>query len=452
MASPSGVNPRIFGAYDVRGVYPTDLNEDAAYRVGRAFAQYLGVSPIAVGRDMRISSPALAQAFLRGITDQGADAIDLGLTTTDELYFAVGKYGYPAGAMITASHNPKQYNGIKMCRANAVAISSETGGFAIRDLAVEGTFTEPTTKGTVTQRDVSDAYVEHCLSFINLANVKPYAIAVDAGNGMAGMLLPRVFEQLPCTLIPLYFELDGTFPNHPASPIEPENTAELRRIVPERGCQMGVAFDGDADRMFLIDEKGRLLGGDMVTALVARSLLRSNPGATILYNLICSRSVPEIIERDGGRAVRTRVGHSFIKAQMREENAIFGGEHSGHFYFRDNWYADSGLIAFLIVLEMVSLSGKTVSELVAEVDTRFRSGEVNSETHDQQGRLAAIEQIYGGQGATIDHLDGVTISFPTWWANVRPSNTEPLLRLNVEADSLDEMERRRDELLAVIRQ
>jgi phosphomannomutase len=452
MASPSGVNPRIFGAYDVRGVYPTDLNEDAAYRIGRAFAQYLGVSPIAVGRDMRISSPALAQAFLRGITDQGADAIDLGLTTTDELYFAVGKYGYPAGAMITASHNPKQYNGIKMCKAEAVAISSETGGFAIRDLAVAGQFTEPASKGGITLRDVSDAYVEHCLSFIDVAKVKPYTIAVDAGNGMAGMMLPRVFENLPCTLIPLYFELDGTFPNHPASPIEPENTEELRKIVPERGCQMGVAFDGDADRMFLIDEHGKLLGGDMVTALVARSLLRGHPGATILYNLICSRSVPEVIERDGGRAVRTRVGHSFIKAQMREENAIFGGEHSGHFYFRDNWYADSGLIAFLIVLEMISVSRKTVSELVAEVDTRFRSGEVNSETHDQKGRLAAIEQIYGAKGGAIDHLDGVTVSFPTWWANVRPSNTEPLLRLNVEADTHAEMEQRRDELLAVIRQ
>ncbi len=452
MASPSGVNPRIFGAYDVRGVYPADLDENTAYRIGRAFAQYLAVSPIAVGRDMRLSSPALAQAFIRGVTEQGADAIDLGLTTTDELYFAVGKYGYPAGAMITASHNPKQYNGIKMCRENAVSISSETGGFAIRDLAVSGQFTEPARKGDVTRRDVSDAYVEHCLSFIDVASVKPFRIAVDAGNGMAGMLIPRVFEKLPCELIPLYFELDGSFPNHPASPIEPENTEELRRIVPERGCEMGVAFDGDADRMFLVDEHGRLLGGDMVTALVARSLLRTQRGATILYNLICSRSVPEVIERDGGRAVRTRVGHSFIKARMREENAVFGGEHSGHFYFRDNWYADSGLIAFLIVLELVSLSGKTVSELVAEVDTRFRSGEVNSDTHDQKGRMEAIERIYAAQGAAIDHLDGVTIAFPTWWANVRPSNTEPLLRLNVEADTQDEMERRRDELLAVIRQ
>ncbi|HZC06083.1 MAG TPA: phosphomannomutase/phosphoglucomutase [Ktedonobacterales bacterium] len=455
MASPSsqsGVNPKIFGAYDVRGVFPTDLNDETAYRIGRAFAQYLGVERIAVGRDMRLSSPALAQAFMRGITDQGTDAIDLGMTTTDELYFAVGKFGYPGGAMITASHNPKQYNGIKMCRADAVAISSETGGFAIRDLAVSGQFAEPERTGQISQRDVSDAFADHCLSFIDVSKVKPYKVAVDAGNGMAGLIVPRVFQKLPCELVPLYFELDGTFPNHPASPIEPENTEELRRIVPSQGCDMGIAFDGDADRMFLIDERGRLLGGDMVTALVAHSLLQSHPDATILYNLICSRSVPEVIERDGGRPVRTRVGHSFIKAQMRQENAIFGGEHSGHFYFRDNWYADSGLIAFLIVLELVSVSGKTVSQLVQEVDTRFRSGEINSEVHDQQERMAAIERKYAAEGAQIDHLDGITIGFPTWWANVRPSNTEPLLRLNVEADTKEELDHQTADMLAAIRQ
>ncbi|HEX8983263.1 MAG TPA: phosphomannomutase/phosphoglucomutase [Ktedonobacterales bacterium] len=449
---PTEINPKIFGAYDVRGIYPTDLNDDIAYRVGRAFTQYLGVDRVAVGHDMRVSSPALAQAFMRGITDQGADAIDLGLTTTDELYFAVGKFGYPGGVMITASHNPKQYNGFKMCRENATAISSETGGFAIRDLAIAGNFKEPERKGQIIQRDVSDAFVDHCLSFIDVAKVKPYKIAVDAGNGMAGMIVPRVFKKLPCELVPLYFELDGTFPNHPASPIEPENTEELRKVVPAQQCNMGIAFDGDADRMFLIDEEGHLLGGDMVTALVAHSLLQSHKGATILYNLICSRSVPEVIERDGGRPVRTRVGHSFIKAQMRQENAIFGGEHSGHFYFRDNWFADSGLIAFLIVLELVSVSGKTVTQLVGEVDTRFRSGEVNSEVQDQKGRMAAIEQKYAAEGAQIDHLDGITIGFPTWWANVRPSNTEPLLRLNVEADTQAELEQRRDEVLAVIRQ
>jgi len=452
MAGEQAINPKIFGAYDVRGIYLETLDEDAAYRIGRAFVQYLDVQAVAVGRDMRVSSPALASAVIRGITDQGADAIDLGMTTTDELYFAVGKFGYPAGVMVTASHNPKQYNGLKMCREDAIAISSETGGNAIRDLALAGNPPEPARKGQVIQRDVTDDYVRHVLSFIDVAKVRPLKIAVDAGNGMAGMIVPKVFEQLPCELIPLYFELDGTFPNHPASPIEPENTAVLRALVPERHCDMGVAFDGDADRMFLVDEQGKLLGGDMVTALVAQSLLRKHPGATILYNLISSRSVPELIERDGGRAVRTRVGHSFIKAQMRQENAIFGGEHSGHFYFRDNWYADSGLIAFLVVLELISESGKTVSDLVRAVDHRFRSGEINTEVADQEGRMRAIEAHYVAEGGQVDFLDGITVSFPTWWFNVRPSNTEPLLRLNLEADTADEMAKRRDEVLQLIRQ
>jgi phosphomannomutase len=452
VSSPSQIDPNIFKAYDVRGIYPTELNEETAYRIGRAFAQHLGVNQVAVGRDMRVSSPAIAAAIMRGVTEQGADAIDLGLTTTDELYFAVGKFGYPAGVMITASHNPGQYNGIKMCREEAIPISSETGGDAIRDIVLSGQFASPARHGQIIPRDVTDSYVSHCLSFIDVSKVKPYKIAVDAGNGMAGMVIPRVFQKLPCQLVPLYFELDGTFPNHPASPIEPENTEVLRRTVPEQHCDMGIAFDGDADRMFLVDEKGKLLGGDMVTALVAQSLLRKHPGSTILYNLISSRSVPELIEREGGRAIRTRVGHSFIKATMRQENAIFGGEHSGHFYFRDNWYADSGLIAFLIVLELVSQSGHTVSELIATIDTRFRSGEINSQVADQKGREQAIEDHYKALGAQIDHLDGVTINFPTWWANVRSSNTEPLIRLNVEADTKEEMEARRDELLHFIRQ
>jgi phosphomannomutase len=452
MSNTETLNSKIFKAYDIRGIYPSEFNEEAAYRIARAMVLYLGVDSVAVGRDMRLSSPAIAQAVISGITDQGADTIDLGLTTTDELYFAVGEFGYPAGVMITASHNPAEYNGQKMCRAEAVAISSETGGDAIRDLALAGAFPEPAHRGSMTKRDVTDDYVSHCLSFIDVAKVRPLKVAVDAGNGMAGMIVPKVFEHLPGQLVPLYFELDGRFPNHPASPIEPENTADLRRVVVEERCDMGVAFDGDADRMFLISEKGEQLGGDMVTALVAQSLLRDHKGATILYNLINSRSVPEVIERNGGQAVRTRVGHSFIKAQMREHNAIFGGEHSGHFYFRDNWYADSGLIAFLIVLELISVSGKTVSELLAPIDTRVRSGEINTVVRDQAERMGAIEQHFAALGARIDHLDGITIDFPTWWANVRPSNTEPLLRLNVEADTPEELARRRDEMLALIRQ
>jgi phosphomannomutase len=452
MADETAINRNIFKAYDVRGVYPDEINEDVVYRIGRAFVEYLHPTTVAVGRDMRISSPALAAALIRGLSEQGADVVDLGLTTTDELYFAVGKFNYPAGIMVSASHNPKQYNGLKWCRENAIAISSETGGDEIRDLALAGNFPASARQGEVAQRDVTDDYVRHVLSFIDVAKIRPLKIAVDAGNGMAGMIVPKVFAHLPCELVPLYFELDGTFPNHPASPIEPENTEHLRALVPEQHCAMGVAFDGDADRMFLVDETGRLLGGDMVTALVAQSLLRKHAGATILYNLINSRSVPELIEREGGRAVRTRVGHSFIKAQMREENAIFGGEHSGHFYFRDNWYADSGLIAFLVVLELISESGKTVSELIAEVDHRVRSGEINSEVADQEGRMRAIAEHYTAEGGQVDTLDGITVSFPTWWFNVRPSNTEPLLRLNLEADTAAEMAKRRDEVLHLIRQ
>ncbi len=450
MADASPIHPEIFGAYDIRGIYPETLDEKAAYAIGRALVEFLAVSQVAVGRDMRLSSPQLAEAAIQGITEQGAEAVDLGLTTTDELYFAVGKFGYPGGVMVTASHNPARYNGMKLCRADAVPLSSETGIAQIRDIAFAGKFTEPSLVGEVVKRDVIDAYVEHALSFVDVGKVRPYKIAVDAGNGMAGMIIPAVFNRLPCELVPLYFELDGSFPNHPASPIEPENTAVLRRTVVEQHCDLGVAFDGDADRMFLISEKGQLLGGDMVTALVAQSLLKRFPGSTILYNLICSRSVPEVIVRGGGHAIRTRVGHSFIKAQMREHNAIFGGEHSGHFYFRDNWYADSGLIAFLIVLEMISESGKTVSDLLAPIDTRFRSGEINSEVTNQQETMSEIERHYAELGAEIDHLDGITVAFPTWWCNVRPSNTEPLLRLNVEADTPPELAERRDEVLKLI--
>ena len=452
MATAPTVNRQIFKAYDVRGIYPTELNDETAYLIGRALVKFLQVPQVAAGRDMRVSSPSIAHAVIRGITEQGADAVELGMTTTDELYFAVGKFNYPAGVMITASHNPGSYNGIKFCREQAIPISSETGLNQMRDIVLSGNFATPTRMGQVTQRDVSDAYVEHCLSFIDVGKVKPFKIAVDAGNGMAGMIIPKVFEHLPCQLVPLFFELDGNFPNHPASPIEPENTEELRRVVREQHCDMGIAFDGDADRMFLINERGELLDGSMVTLMVSQSLLKKFPGSTILYNLIISRSVPEMIEREGGRAVRTRVGHSFIKAEMRSQNAIFGGEHSGHFYFRDNWYADSGLIAFLIVLELVSQSGETVSALLAPLDTRVRSGEINTEVNDQHAKMRAIEEHFAARGAKLDELDGITIEFPTWWCNVRPSNTEPLLRLNVEADTRAEMEQRRDEVLTLIRE
>jgi len=443
------VDPAIFKAYDIRGTYPDELNEGIAHTIGQAIAAYLRVPQIAVGRDMRLSSPALAQAVIQGLTDGGADVVELGLTSTDELYFAVGKFGYSAGVMVSASHNPGKYNGFKLCRAQAVPISTETGLKDIAALAQGGALPQPDHKGTVTQRDVLDAYVDTVLSFIDLAQVKPLKIVVDAGNGMAGLTAPALFKRLPCQLIPLFFELDGSFPNHPASPIEPENMAALQKAVIEHGADMGVAFDGDADRMFIVDEQGQLVDGSEVTLLVSQNLLRKYPGSTILYNLIISRTVPEMVQQAGGHAVRTRVGHSFIKAIMREQNAVFGGEHSGHFYFRDFWFADSGLIAMLMVLELVSQEGKSVSTLLRSLDTRVRSGEINSHVADIPAKLEQLQQRYAdGQ---IDHLDGITVSYPTWWFNVRASNTEPLLRLNVEGDTRELMESKRDELLALIR-
>ncbi|HLZ58515.1 MAG TPA: phosphomannomutase/phosphoglucomutase [Ktedonosporobacter sp.] len=447
----TSVDPSIFSAYDLRGIYGQTLTEDTAYIIGRAAAQYLNVPEIVVGRDMRLSSPQLAEAFIRGVTDQGVNAVDLGLITTDGLYFAVGKFDYPAGVMITASHNPGKYNGMKFCRAQAYPISLDTGLADIRDLAVKGVFAEPARKGKVTKRDVTDDFVKHALSFVDVSKIRPLKVVIDAGNGMAGMMMPRVFAHLPCELVPMYFELDGNFPNHPASPIEPENTADLCKKVRETGADLGAAFDGDADRMFPVDEHGNVLDGSMVTEAVSNSLLHKYPGSTILYNLIVSKSVPELITQLGGKAVRTRVGHSFIKAEMRKLNAIFGGEHSGHFYFRDNWFADSGLIALLIMLELVSVEGKPLSAIIAPLDQGVRSGEINTRVSDVKAKLRALEEHYGKGAKLVDHLDGLTVDYGDWWFNVRPSNTEPLLRLNIEANDRALMEAKRDELTAFIR-
>lgn len=440
----------IFKSYDIRGVYPDELNEAVAERIGRAFVEFIGAKVVAVGRDMRTSSEPLFRAFAHGATLEGADVIDLGLTSTDELYFSVGHFGYPAGAMITASHNPKEYNGFKLCREQAIALSAETGVLAIRDLVLRDQFVAAPKPGRVTRRDALPDFIEHCLSFVNPKNIKPLRIVVDAGNGMGGLIVPAVFKRLPVEVIPLFFELDGNFPNHPASPIEPENMVDLQAAVRRHKANLGAAFDGDADRVFITDERGELVGGDMVTALVAKMLLCKHPGATILYNLICSRGVPELISVAGGRAVRTRVGHSIIKKVMREQNAVFGGEHSGHFYFRDHYYADSGLIALLVVLELICQEGKPVSELLRPLDRRYRSGEINSRVGDIAAKLKEIELHYA-DARDVDHLDGVTIEYQQWWCNIRPSNTEPLLRLNVEADSPQLLEQKRDEVLSLIR-
>ncbi|MGA8476122.1 MAG: hypothetical protein WB681_13810 [Candidatus Cybelea sp.] len=446
------VDPTIFKSYDVRGVYPSELNEDVAYAIGRCFVPLIGSQrlTVAVGRDMRPSGRKLSDGFARGASEAGADVVDIGMVSTDALYFAVGKYDLDGGVMITASHNPAQYNGMKFTRSQAQAISLDTGLATIREQLLSGELPpKAATPGSVTRRNVLDDFAQHCLSFVDRAKIKPFRIAVDAGNGMAGETIPHVFKFLPCELVPLYFELDGSFPNHPASPIEPENMVDLQAEVRKHECDLGVAFDGDADRMFIVDEKGDLIDGSTVTALVALNTLKKCPGAKILYNLICSRSVPELIAKAGGVPVRSKVGHSIIKAVMREEDVVFGGEHSGHFYFRDNWYADSGMIALLSCLELFSEADKPVSEVIAPIDTRFRSGEINSRVNDIPAKLEQIQSHYAD--AQIDYLDGVTLSYPDWWMNVRPSNTEPLLRLNVEGDTRALMEQHRDEALALIR-
>ncbi len=447
---PTREVPDIFKSYDVRGIYPAELSDDLAYAVGRAFVEELGVTSLVVGRDMRPSGEALFAALARGANEAGADVTDVGLVSTDALYFAVGKFDFAGGIMITASHNPAKYNGLKMTRDRAQAISFDTGLSAIRDRIARGNFAPPAAKpGTISQRFILDEFATHCLTFVDPARIKPFKIAIDAGNGMAGLTVPYVFKHLPTHVTPLFFELDGTFPNHPASPIEPENMVDLQKAVLEHGCDLGVAFDGDADRMFIVDEKGGLVGGDVVTALVAINTLKRFPGAKILYNLICSRSVPEAIEKAGGIPVRSQVGHSLIKKTMRDEDVVFGGEHSGHFYFRDNWFADSGMIALLQCLEVFSDANAPVSEVIAPIDKRFRSGEINSRVKDIPGTLRALEEHY--RDGAIDYLDGVTIQYPDWWMNVRPSNTEPLLRLNVEGDTKETMERNRDEALGLIR-
>ncbi|GAC1415581.1 MAG: phosphomannomutase/phosphoglucomutase [Candidatus Velthaea sp.] len=441
----------IFKSYDVRGIVPAQINDDTAYAIGRAFVETLGRKNICIGRDMRPSGESLMAALTKGATDAGADVTQIGLISTDCIYFAVGHYGFDGGIMITASHNPADYNGFKFCREEAIAISLDTGLAQIRDKAQAGEFKDASRPGSVQHKDVLDDFAKHCLTFVDdVKRIKPFKIAIDAGNGMAGETVPRIFKYLPqVEVIPMYFELDGTFPNHPASPIEPENMVDLQKAVREHGCDLGVAFDGDADRMFIVDEKAELIGGDIVTALVGIDTLRHYPGAKILYNLICSRSVPEAITAHGGIPVRSKVGHSIIKKVMRDEDIPFGGEHSGHFYFKKNWFADSGMIALMQCLNVFSEADGPVSSVIKPIDKRFRSGEINSEVKDIPAKLKALEEHF--KDAQIDYLDGTTVSYPNWWMNVRPSNTEPLLRLNVEGDTKELMEAHRDEALALIR-
>ncbi|GAA2284044.1 phosphomannomutase/phosphoglucomutase [Streptomyces ruber] len=446
----------IVKAYDVRGVVPDQWDEALAELFGAAFTQVTGATAIVVGHDMRPSSPGLSRAFARGAAARGVDVVEIGLCSTDQLYYASGALDLP-GAMFTASHNPARYNGIKMCRAGAAPVGQDTGLAEIRELVERWSGSgapEPAAEtGTITRRDTLRDYAAHLRSLVDLSSVRPLKVVVDAGNGMGGHTVPTVFEGLPLDLVPMYFELDGTFPNHEANPLDPENIVDLRKRVREEGADLGIAFDGDADRCFVVDENGDPVPPSAITALVAaRELARHGGSGTVIHNLITSWSVPEVVRENGGSPVRTRVGHSFIKAEMARTGAIFGGEHSAHYYFRDFWNADTGMLAALHVLAALGGQEGTLSALVAQYDRYVGSGEINSTVDEQAARLAALKAAYAGRGdVELDELDGLTVTAADWWFNVRPSNTEPLLRLNAEARDEATMSKIRDEALAIIR-
>ena len=442
---------KIIKAYDIRGVVPGELDEDVAEAVGAAFIRLTGAADVVLVHDMRASSGPLADAFARGATAQGASVIDAGLGSTDMLYYASGTLGIP-GAMITASHNPARYNGIKLCREGAKPVGQQTGLAELRAMIEAGVPASGAAPGRRTRRDLLSGYAEHLKKLVDVSTIRPLKVVADAGNGMAGYTVPKVLDGLPIDLVPMYFELDGTFPHHEANPIDPENLRDLQRAVTETGADIGLAFDGDADRCFVVDERGEIVSPSVLTALIAARELAREPGATVIHNLITSRAVPEIIAENGGTPVRTRVGHSFIKAEMARTGAIFGGEHSGHFYFRDFWFADSGMLAALHVLAALGHQDGPLSQLLDRYSRYVASGEVNSEVADQAEATARVRGAFAGRpGVTSDELDGLTVMAPDWWFNLRPSNTEPLLRLNVEAADEATMASVRDEVLGIVR-
>jgi phosphomannomutase len=449
------LNPDIFKAYDVRGVYPGEVNEDAARAIGAAFVAYLQAKRIAVSRDMRLSSPTLAEAFIDGATSQGCDVVDYGMMATDMLYFAVATDGHDGGVQITASHNPKQYNGMKMVRKDAWPLSGDEGLAEIRQMIIGGT-TPPAAahRGAVTTKDVLEPYVAHVMSFIDVSVIKPFNVVLDAGSGMGGLVAPKLFERLPCKTTRLCFEIDGRFPNHEANPLIEENRRDIvERVIAEK-ADIGIAWDGDADRCFFIDGTGEFVSGDFVTALLAEAFLLKHPGATVIYDLRASYAVRDTAARLGGTSLMNRVGHAFFKKRMRETNGIFGGEVTGHYYFRDNFYADNGFIPALLMLELMSKKGQSLHELLKPLARKyFISGEINTKLKSMDEvppRLVAIGAKYA-DGAQYE-LDGLSVEYPDWHFNVRPSNTEPLLRLNLESlVSREDMERRRDEVLGLIR-
>jgi phosphomannomutase len=444
---------RIVKAYDIRGVVPDELDESLARDIGAAFVRVVGAPTIVIAYDMRDSSPGLARAFADGATSQGADVVDAGLGSTDLLYYASGALDVP-GAMFTASHNPAKYNGIKLCRAGASPVGQETGLADIRALVEQGVPSYDGRPGSVTRREMLADYAAYMKKLVpGIEDIRRLSVVVDAGNGMGGLTVPVVFDGLPVELTALYFELDGSFPHHEANPIEPDNLRDLQAKVRQTGADIGLAFDGDADRCFVVDERGDIVPPSVLTALIAVRELAKEPGATVIHNLITSHAVPEIVLEHGGKPVRTRVGHSFIKATMAETGAVFGGEHSGHFYFRDFWRADSGMLAGLHVLAALGTSDRPLSGLLAEFSRYVASGEINSEVAEPTAKLAEIEAAFKARdGATVDHLDGLTVQLSDGsWFNLRPSNTEPLLRLNIEATDDTTMQALRDEVLAAVR-
>jgi phosphomannomutase len=446
------LDPSVFKAYDVRGLYPSQLDEEGAAAIGRAYVEQFSPRRIAVGRDMRLSSPTMAAAVTEGASAAGAEVLDIGLVGTEMVYFAVGELGLDGGVMVTASHNPKDYTGMKIVRAGALPVGGDSGLLDVRDRAMsEGQSLGPGPQGHVREEDIWPAYVDRVMSFVDVSAIPPLKVVVDAANGMAGTMLPPILERLPIDAVRCYFEPDGTFPNHEPNPLLPENREFIVGKTLDEGADFGVAFDGDADRCFFVDDTGEFVPGDFATALFAEAVLEKEPGAKIIYDVRASWAVPEAIERAGGVPLVNRVGHAFIKLRMREEQAAFAGEVSGHYYFRDFSQADSGVIPFLLMLERVSKGGGKLSELLRPFRERyFITGELNTRVTDVPGKVRALEERFGRAG-TVSHLDGLSVDAADWHFNVRPSNTEPLLRLNLEARSEELMERKRDEVLAMIR-
>jgi phosphomannomutase len=445
------LDPKVFKAYDVRGIYPDELDEEGAYAIGRAYVEEFEPRRIAVGHDMRLSSPSMAGAVTRGATEAGADVVDLGLVGTEMLYFAVGELELDGGVAVTASHNPKEYTGLKIVRRGALPVGGDSGLLDIRARAMSAAWHESGRTGTVTQGDIWPQFVDRVLSFIDVDAIKPLRVVIDAANGMAGVMLPPVLERLPIDAVRYFFEPDGTFPNHEPNPLLPENREFIMRKVTEEQADLGVAFDGDADRCFFVDDSGEFVPGDFVTALLAESILEKETGAKILYDVRASWAVPETIERAGGVPLVNRVGHAFFKHRMREEGAVFGGEVSGHYYFSNFSQADSGVIPFLLMLELVSKRDQKLSEILRPYHEHyFITGELNTPVADVALKLQELKERFGSEGK-VSHLDGLSVDAEDWHMNVRPSNTEPLLRLNLEALSPELMERKRDEVLEVIR-